>query len=230
MIALAAAILAATHPESLLALYGADLPRRAEGSGRPGAQDESVLSGGFTYVVRGFDRDFEVFNRQVLCCAASPATAHDRAAGRRLELVVEDSSEVMKRYGTSRLSELRREIACWIAVLAPGSAVQCRRLEALTTASLLRNAQVQCAYRLPPLAVHAARPIVVVQLSVLHSFGRDRFLRALWESQMALGAAGKATGPDGTAYEQGSLYDSLTDRLRHHFSRTNDGASIREGR
>ncbi len=233
MIALAAAILAATHPESLRALYGAGLPDQADAALGPDAGDAGRNPEPIQFAVRGFDPDFGVFSEQVLCCAVSPDASSASPNSRRLGLVVEDSTAVMSRYGTSRLSELRREIACWVAVLAPGSTAQCRRLEALATASLLRNAQAQCAYRLPPLAVHAARPIVVVQLSVLQSFGRERFLRALWESQTgqtSFGAAGNASGLAGAPYEQGSLYDSLADRLREHFNRMGDGASVREGR
>lgn len=250
MIALAAAILAATHPEGLLALYGAGTPQRSDratatASASSGLEAHSA-PGALTFAVRGFDRDFEAFDQQVLCCAVSPAP--EMRAGRRLGLIVEDSTEVMARYGTSRLSELRREIACWVAVLAPGSAADCRRLEARATASLLSNAHAQCAYRLPPLAVHAARPIVVVQLSVLQSFGRERFLRALWESQTAgagngqsgqsgqtgqgglgasgaAGVAGSTGGAAGAPYEQGSLFDSLDDRLRQHFRRMSDGGA-----
>lgn len=258
MIALAAAILAASHPESLHTLYGAGLDKaRASGAlekawaaeqsvsqGRqppdstgqdPALQDRMLWAPDFA--VRGFDRDFDVFNEQVLCFAVSPASdvrtrparpagsAALAGAGRRLGLVVEDSSAVMSRFGTSRLSELRRELACWVAVLAPGSAAQCRRLEALATATLLSRSDVQCAYRLAPLAVHGARPVVVVQLTILESVGRERFLRALWASQTGGADARPAQDADQDgAQDFAGLYDSLADRLRQHFARMGDGS------
>jgi hypothetical protein len=266
LIALAAAILAATHPESLHTLYGAGLDQawasgvldKARSAGqaaaevqqahqahqRPASQDSMAQDRsphdralwGRDFAVRGFDRDFDAFNRQVLCFAVTPAPdLPTRPAGlagstglpgpgRRLGLVVEDSSAVMSRFGTSRLSELRRELACWVAVLAPGSAAQCRRLEALATASLLSRSDVQCAYRLAPIAVHGARPVVVVQLKILESVGRERFLRALWASQTGGAIAGAAQeAVDASVQEAAGLYDGLADRLRQHFARMGAG-------
>jgi hypothetical protein len=46
--------------------------------------------------------------------------------------------------------------------------------------------------------------------------GRERFLRALWASQTSRTDAGSALDSD---LDEAGLFDSLSDRLRQHFSR-----------
>jgi hypothetical protein len=66
--------------------------------------------------------------------------------------------------------------------------------------------------------------VVVVQLKVLESVGRERFLRALWASQAGGATAGAAQeAVDASVQEIAGLYDSLADRLRQHFARMGDG-------
>jgi hypothetical protein len=59
---------------------------------------------------------------------------------------------------------------------------------------------------MPPALLMQARPVVVVQLEVLEAVGRIRFLRALWESEVAVGVAGSDR-------EYGALFDELGDRF-----------------
>jgi len=144
--------------------------------------------------------EFEQFEREVLCAAAKPAVRGP------VRLVVDDSPEVIDSFRTCSLSEIRREIFGWVSVLADAPVHEHRRMEAMATADLLGRADVQCSYRMPPALLMQARPVVVVQLEVLEAVGRIRFLRALWESEVAVGAAGSDR-------EYGALFDELGDRF-----------------
>jgi hypothetical protein len=201
MIALAAALLAQTRTGILCGLQGS------------GDATASPASAAWSFTARGLPASFEQFEAEVLCCAVTEQGSRTRP-GRSdrpdrpglLRLAVDDSAEVVERFGTCRLSDIRRELTNWVAALATGSAADLKRIEAQATAGLLRHAHMQCAYRLAPLAVPNARPIVVVQVQVLRSVGRKRFLRALWESEIAVGAASEQ--------EFGSLYDELVQKIR----------------
>jgi hypothetical protein len=138
---------------------------------------------------------FELFLREVLCVAMRPA-----AAG--THMVVVDEPAQRSRHGTLGMSELRDEATLWISALADDvSPVERRRREAALVGGLLRHTPNECTYRLAPAGVPDSRPIVLVTVEALERFGRERLLRALWESECTVGA--------GDEFERGALFDQL---------------------
>jgi hypothetical protein len=178
-------------------------------AGRTGSLPHSRLPFEESFPVRSLPANFADFEAQALCCAVRPPRPGATNAASPLRLVVDESSDLLNQFGASRLSELRSELARWVTGLTTGSNSELRRLEAHLTASLLRNPEAQCTYRLAPIAVPDARPVVIVQSPILRSVGRRRFLYALWESEFAAGATG-------SEQELGALYDELVRDIRRH--------------
>lgn len=159
--------------------------------------------GARSFAARAVPAQFAQFDREVLLAVAAPCGLGGQA------LRVAEDPDICRRHGSLGLTSIRREMVGWIEALTEGRVAMAdvRRIERRATAALLARSDVQCAYRLAPLVLARARPIVVVRLDVIDAVGRQRFLRALWETEMA----GTGRGAD---QEMGALYDELCLRFR----------------